>query len=155
MSAREKNVLTFTQHADAQCEGVDVSQSINRLPKLGRLHGRLYIPTYTTHTKMYVFALARVLNGVEALSCQGFPVSDHEQLLKKTSPKCLHDLAGNAMSANVVLAVFLSMMVCLPWKRREVKDGECEDVSEDDAEVLNGILQSFSASAAAPQSDSE
>ena len=59
----------------------------------------------------------RLLLGREALMLQGFPVcrADTDQV----SERFLQDLAGNAMTLHVLLAVVQSAMAALTWKAGE------------------------------------
>ncbi len=148
MSAREKNILAFVQHTSPDIDGVDVSQNILRSPKATSLHGNTYLPTLTTSSKVYLFKPCRLLCGAEALACQGFPVQDHREVLTKTHPRLMHDLAGNAMSMSVIFAVYVSMMLSLPWVVEAV-DPKPFDLD------LDSAIGAFSSSIAGRASDEE
>ena len=132
MSAREKNLLTFAQHTNADIHGVDVSQGISRFPKAGCLLGRHFLPALTTSSKIYLFCRKRLLCGNEALRAQGFPTEEFEDPMLSTHPRVLHDLAGNAMSATVVYATFSAMLLSIPWTEPE-QHFAAEDIDMDSA----------------------
>eukprot|EP00959_Pyramimonas_sp_CCMP1952_P107306 2243889-Pyramimonas_sp.AAC.1 len=116
LPAREKNLLAFVQSVFPGAEGVDVGQAIGRCSKIWRKGERSFLPTLTTSTKMFLFGQHfRLLSGAEALMAQGFPIEQFRGLLADTNVKLLTDLAGNAMSAHVVLAVHAAMLLSVPW----------------------------------------
>jgi hypothetical protein len=59
----------------------------------------------------------RLLLGREAMLLQGFPISEVDDgILDGVSDRFLHDLAGNAMCSQVLLAVVQSAVSALRWR---------------------------------------
>eukprot|EP00972_Heterocapsa_arctica_P021363 3145544-Heterocapsa_arctica.AAC.1 len=67
------------------------------------------VPTLTPGGKTWLFERDRLLLGYEALRLQGFPVSLVDSSYEQPSDPMMGDLAGNAFSATVVLAVTLGV----------------------------------------------
>jgi len=61
----------------------------------------------------------RLLLGREALMLQGFPVCRAGPHKDEVPERFLQDLAGNAMTLHVLLAVVQSAMAALTWKTGE------------------------------------
>jgi hypothetical protein len=68
------------------------------------------VPTLTPGAKTWLFEHNRVLLGYEALRLQGFPVTLIDSSYEQPSDPMMGDLAGNAFSATVVLAVTLGVL---------------------------------------------
>ena len=83
----------------------------------------------------------RLLLGREALMIQGFPICRVDAANGAVPERFLQDLAGNAMTLHVLLAVVQSAMAALAWKkdgsqaRKLVAKAEC-----DSAYALLGTL---------------
>ena len=75
----------------------------------------------------------RLFLGYEALLLQGFPASKVETALSKVSNRFAHDLAGNAMTCQVTLAVVQSIMAALTWRNSEDKPATASSADTDDA----------------------
>jgi site-specific DNA-cytosine methylase len=91
-------------------------------------------------------ASQRLLLGREAMLLQGWPIS----FLGSTdvTNSSLHDLAGNAMSPPVLLAVALSMIYAVSWKSEKCDSGGQEPSNDAD---VNEALELFKNSAALGQ----
>ena len=99
---------------------VDVSQSVYRIPhsKPRGDGGPHIIDTLTGRSKILILGERyRLLTGAEAMRLQSFPDMNprYKELMDKTHPRVLHDLAGNAMTGTVVLAFLCSLIQCVPW----------------------------------------
>ena len=155
LTKREEECLAFTQLShDCQNSSlvtVDVSQSIDRLPvsKLEPLlSGKTIIvaPTLLPSSKVWLWfqqganktkpQTQRLLTGFECFMLQGWPAS-RQDLWKDPSfsEPFLQDLAGHAMTANVLLAVLVSGLCCAEW---EEETGVVEEHTN--MELLSSLL---------------
>ncbi len=91
-------------------------------------------------------ASQRLLLGQEAMLLQGWPIS----VLGSTdvTNSSLHDLAGNAMSPPVLLAVALSMIYAVSWKSEKCDSGRQEPSNDSNDADVNEALALFKNSAA-------
>ena len=81
-----------------------------------------------------------MLLGREALVLQAFPVALVEEQLDQVSENFQHDLAGNAMSFLVLLAVAQSGFASLHWRKQSVLDQDLGSISLPDADEAVGLL---------------
>ncbi len=107
---REKEIAIYGAHLAESTPGVfsiDVSQRLGRTP----LGSGEALPTILPGAKTYLLRENRLLLGVEALRAQGFPTQWVEEALcaGSVSDHFLHDLAGNAFSLTVLLAVLIGI----------------------------------------------
>ena len=82
----------------------------------------------------------RLLLGREALVLLGFPVRLVEEHLDQVTDAFQHDLAGNAMSFLVLLAVAQSGFASLNWRKQSVLDEDLGSISLPDADKAVGLL---------------
>ena len=154
LTKREEECLAFTQLSHDQNSSlvtVDVSQSIDRLPvsKLEPLPSGgtvIVAPTLLPSSKVWLWfqgtanktkqATERLLTGFECFMLQGWPGSRQDLWHDpEFSEPFLQDLAGNAMTANVLLAVLASGLCCAEWEQ------ETEVVEENtNMELLSSLL---------------
>ena len=95
------------------------------------------------HQKMWIHrpdGQERLLLGREALVLQGFPVRLVEEQLDKTSDAFHLDIAGNAMSFLVLLAVAQSAFASLHWRKQSELDQALGSISLPDADEAVGLL---------------
>ena len=110
LPSREEQVLSYAlQYAGGNVTSADISQRIDRV-SLGR-DGVL--PTITPHNKTWLVEQGRPLTGFEALGLQGFPMDILSSSEHCPSDPQLMDLAGNAFSGPVVMAVLVCMFAGL------------------------------------------
>jgi hypothetical protein len=96
--------------------------------------------TIIPRCKIWDFRSQRLLTGVEVLRIQGFPdaapsVSD---IVSESRPRLLHDLAGNAMSGTIVLALSCSLLLSAPWK--PMKHNQVAQTSSEDVQRALAVL---------------
>ena len=82
----------------------------------------------------------RVLLGRKALVLQAFPVALVEEQLDQVSDAFQSDLAGNAMSFLVLLAVAQSAFASLHWRKQSELDQDLGSISLPDADEAVGLL---------------
>jgi hypothetical protein len=125
LTAREVEVLAYTQVVYPAVAGVDVGQSMDRLPVTSMLKleggGEVNIaPTLLPKSRVWLCAKSDLLNAQrflvaqEQLMLQGWPVEEHP--MPQFSDTLKADLAGNMFSGTVILSVFASMLFAVPWK---------------------------------------
>jgi len=93
--------------------------------------------------QMWVHAPAgeeRLLLGREALVLQAFPVALVEEQLDQVTDSFQHELAGNAMSFLVLIAIAQSGFASLNWRKQSVLDGDLGSISLPDADEAVGLL---------------
>ena len=84
----------------------------------------------------------RLLLGQEALMMQGYPVRRVQKALIETvSDRFMFDLAGNAMTTQVTLAVVQSAVASLTWKRKEEQEAASTTRDVDEAVFLLDLLR--------------
>ena len=81
-----------------------------------------------------------LLLGREALVLRASPVALVEEELDKVTDAFQHDLAGNAMSFLVLLAVAQSGFASLNWRKQSVLDEDLGSISLPDADEAVGLL---------------
>ena len=94
------------------------------------------------HQKLWIHnpdGQERLLLGREALVLQGFPVRLVEEQLDQQTDAFQHDLAGNAMSFLVLLAVAQSGFASLNWRQQSVPDEDLGAISLPDADEAVGL----------------
>lgn len=129
---REKQGLAFWLEADPAITALDVYPSIGRMAR--GYEGIL--PTLVPGSKVVLVKQRRILSGLEALANQGFPAPLLRKLadsgdMKVESDPLFADLAGNAYSGSVVLAVLLGVLAGLrPRHLHADHGGACS--SDDD-----------------------
>ena len=100
-------------------------------------------PCMTPHQKLWIHkpdGQERLLLGREALVLQGFPVRLVEEQLDQQTDAFQHDLAGNAMSFLVLLAVAQSAFASLHWRKQSESDQDLGSISLPDADEAVGLL---------------
>ncbi len=140
LSQREQQTLSYWS---AQCPDkimFNLSQSLARVPmshKEGGTTERHVAPCMLPRQTMWVdhpgMKAPRLLLGREALALQGFPIARCKETADENSERFMQDLAGNAMSLPVALAILMSALMALPWADRETGEApasEREDVDE-------------------------
>ena len=88
---------------------------------------------------------ARLLLGEETMILQGFPIANLPALVRETPNHLLNDLAGNAVSMPVLLALVMSTVSAVDWRRATIHDAP----QDSDVEVA---LEAFNMMLAAPAS---
>lgn len=73
------------------------------------------LPTQQIWIESPFVATPRLLLGRESLCLQGFPVGLRPGLLTEFPEALMADLAGNAMSLPIVLALCMSAIAAMPW----------------------------------------
>ena len=117
---RSREVVTFCiRTRKGSCISVDTSQQINRAGKGGNHVTQTLTPNMCT----WIMKLPpsahgeekghRVLTSHEALGLQGFPLSWIGVGCPASDPQ-MKDLAGHAFSADVVGAIYISILALLP-----------------------------------------
>ena len=81
-----------------------------------------------------------MLLGREALVFQASPVALVEEKLDKVNDAFQHDLAGNAMSFLVLLAVAQSGFASLNWREQPLSHERLGSISQPDANEAVGLL---------------
>ena len=124
---------------------LDVDQSIERTFRSTTINdGAIAIaPCMMPHQKLWVPTPnggERLLLGREALVLQGFPVRLVEEQLDKQTDAFQHDIAGNAMSFLVLLAVAQSAVASLHWRKQSELDQDLGSISLPDADEAVGLL---------------
>ena len=119
LSEREQKGLAFWMRVERdKVTSLDVSPSLFRM---ARGHSGLF-PTLCPGSKVVLIEQKRVLTGLESLTLQGFPPSLLKQYARERSDRSsggvapdvlMGDLAGNAYSGTVILAVLLSVILGL------------------------------------------
>ena len=150
---REKAVLKYAQYEKKGPCSVDLSQSPGRLSfvKIG-VHGGQVAPTLIEHTHLWLHSQdpERPMLGREALTLQAFP---WQRLDAAAFDECeftdrfLADLAGNAYTCSVMLAIMCSIFIEVEWHKENERShdsniidalealcGSDEDEDLDDAE---------------------
>ena len=100
-------------------------------------------PCMTPHQKLWIHrpdGQERLLLGREALVLLGFPVRLVEEQLDQVTDAFQHDLAGNAMSFLVLLAVAQSAFASLHWRKQSELDQDLGSISLPDADEAVGLL---------------
>ena len=95
------------------------------------------------HQKLWIHkpdGQERLLLGREALVLQGFPVRLVEEQLDQQTDAFQHDIAGNAMSFLVLLAVAQSGFASLNWRTQSLLDENLGAGSKLDADEALGLL---------------
>ena len=132
MPQRKREVLQHSLHrknigdrVHRACT-VDVSQNMGRVP-MG-LDG--ICQTVTPKMDNWVIDRERCMMGVEALALQGFPVDWGLSLPESVRPSDIifKDLAGNAFTATVFTAVYLSMWATMPPRKSQEVEHAVEDI---------------------------
>lgn len=141
---------TRTSTAQDRCPTlmIDVDQSPERTYKSsiindGPFRSITLAPCMMPHQKMWIHrpdGQERLLLGREALVLQGFPVRLVEEQLDKTSDAFHLDIAGNAMSFLVLLAVAQSAFASLHWRKQSELDQDLGSISLPDADEAVGLL---------------
>ena len=72
----------------------------------------------------------RLLLGREALGLQGFPLSAVDGDIEDVLESFLHDLAGNAMSLPVLLAVVASAFLAVDWEVGDIATSTSEEIHD-------------------------
>ena len=97
----------------------------------------------TPHQKLWIHrpdGQERLLLGREALVLLAFPVALKEGQLDQVTEAFQHDLAGNAVSFLVLLAVAQSGFASLHWGKQSVLDQDLGSISLPDADEAVGLL---------------
>ena len=81
-----------------------------------------------------------MLLGREALVLQASPVALVEEQLDQVTDAFQHDLAGNAMSFPVLLAVAQSGFASLNWREQSLSHERLGSISQPDADEAVGLL---------------
>ena len=81
-----------------------------------------------------------MLLGREALVLLGFPVRLVEEQLDQVTDAFQHDLAGNAMSFLVLLAVAQSAVASLHWRKQSEFAQDLGSISLPEADEAVGLL---------------
>ena len=141
---------TRTSTAQDRCPTLmlDVDQSPERTFRStiindGPLRTITIAPCMTPHQKLWIHrpdGQERLLLGREALVLQGFPVRLVEEQLDQETDAFQHDLAGNAMSFLVLLAVAQSAFASLHWRKQSELDQDLGSISLPDADEAVGLL---------------
>eukprot|EP00972_Heterocapsa_arctica_P039584 5831177-Heterocapsa_arctica.AAC.1 len=97
------------------------------------------VPTLTPGGKTWIYDKNRVLLGWEALRLQGFPVTLIDSSYEQPSDPMMGDLAGNAFSATVVLAVTLGVL-CHIGKLRAAPPLPTSHDNDEEISVAVGLL---------------
>ena len=95
------------------------------------------------HQKLWIHnpnGQERLLLGREALVLQGFPVRLVEEQLDQQTDAFQHDIAGNAMSFLVLLAVAQSAFASLHWRKQSELDQDLGSISLPDADEAVRLL---------------
>ena len=95
------------------------------------------------HQKLWIHnpdGQERLLLGREALVLQGFPVRLVEEQLDQQTDAFQHDIAGNAMSFLVLLAVAQSGFASLNWREQSLSHERLGSISQPDADEAVGLL---------------
>ena len=138
------------------------------LRDIGQSAGRMRESTITDKGKHLAFTMTpkqlavtccrgkapRLLLGEEALIFQGFPTAAVPDLVDETPQHVLAELAGNAVSVPVLLALLMSVVVAVDWRpvrpgsgsgdggESESGDEEADAAAAADAEQALGLLAS-------------
>ena len=131
------------------------------LRDIGQSSGRIRESTITDTGKHLAFTMTpkqlavtccrgkapRLLLGEEALLFQGYPTAAVPDLVEETPQHVLADLAGNAVSVPVLLALLMSVVVAVDWRpgggdESESGDEEADAAAAEDAEHALGLLAS-------------
>ena len=131
----------------SQCRTLllDVHQNIERTFKNTTIDdGAITIaPCRMLHQQVWVHTPngeKRLFLGREALVLQAFPVALLEEEIDNVTDSFQHDLAGNAMSFLVLLAVAQSAFASLHWRKQSVLDQGLGSISLPDADEAVGLL---------------
>ncbi len=89
---------------------IDVSQGLGRMP-----HGRSVCPCLCPNGRIWSTSLGRLLTGREKMALQGLWCGDAVAELRAFSDRDLSDLAGNAFSTTVCMAVALAVLATLEF----------------------------------------
>ena len=95
------------------------------------------------HQKLWIHrpdGQERLLLGREALVLQASPVRLVEEKLDQQTDAFQHDIAGNAMSFLVLLAVAQSAVASLHWRKQSELDQDLGSISLPDADEAVGLL---------------
>ena len=125
---------------------LDVDQSVDTTFKSTNGGEITIAPCMMPAQKLWVHApdgAERLLLGREALVLQAFPVALAEEHLNKVSDAFESDLAGNAMSFLVLLAVAQSGFAPLFWREQSV-DEDLGAASMQDVDEAEGLLSMLS-----------
>jgi hypothetical protein len=128
---------------------LDVDQSVDRAFKSTTLDdGKTAIaPCMMPGQKLWVHTRdgqERLLLGREALVLQASPVALVEEQLAKVSDAFHSELAGNAMSFLVLLAVAQSGFASLTWREQSDEDlGAASSLDVDEAMGLLGMMSRY------------
>ena len=100
------------------------------------------VPCLVSSSRPWIFGRRRDLTGAEALEIQGFPAKYLQHNQKRFSNPDLLQMAGNAMSGFVLLAVWIGIMTCAQWGQSAAgrsleAAADSQGVDEDDDLVAN------------------
>ena len=127
---------------------LDVDQSPERAFKSSTINDGPFksitlAPCMMPHQKLWIHrpdGQERLLLGREALVLLGFPVRLVEEQLDQVTDAFQHDLAGNAMSFLVLLAVAQSGFASLNWREQPLSHERLGSISQPDADEAVGLL---------------
>ena len=117
LTAREKDVLVYTQKTEEVAYSVDVGQYLMRHRVQRKPNSLTVMPT----EKRWLLDRNRIRTGVESLALQGFP---WQAVTLSVDPKTLHSLAGNAWSSTTAMAAFFATIAHIPIPKKTATDGE-------------------------------
>ena len=146
LSAREKDVCVFTRAFHPGKHAVDVGQSIYRSVHSSEVRGAIVGPTSLPGSKVWWFSRCRLQTGLESFAMTGFPIVKYPDLIEKYSDEFLADLAGNAFSGTIIVALVGILTALLPWTDSDREEEE-QDSSADtsDVEQEAGVSQAMAA----------
>ena len=139
LTDREKDVVRLTRAQSPDLLFRDLSQSIARANETTLSEGLHCLPTLLPRMLLWCEKEQRLWLGREALIFQGFPVipflQAYEDAPKRPqawspSEALMTDLAGNAMSLPVVLAILQSLLTSLSWMEEADADVEAEEAGK-------------------------
>ena len=81
-------------------------------------------PAILPSSKLWWIPRQRFQIGFESLAIQGFPIAKRPDLVEKYDDKFLQDLAGNAFSGTVVVAIMAAIVLFTPWRPFEAPDDD-------------------------------
>lgn len=119
LSPRERGALAYSQAVTPGRAARNVGMSVHRVAcSHDEGHGVHIAPTMLPNQQLWIDAPRlkhpRILLGWEALAFQGFPLGRRPDLMA-FSDGLMQELAGNAMSLPVVLALLMATLVAVPW----------------------------------------
>ena len=127
---------------DTQTLMIDLSPSIGRLTASSTdTSGKRIAPCIMPHQLLWLqITQPRIMLGREALLFQGYPISRVAEHADRQSESCLQDLAGNAMSLPVLLAVVMSACQAMVFRGNDELAAAASGSNEADVEHELSLL---------------